>query len=478
MVDVNFLPKNPASMLKTTIFSKFSCVLWGISLLLPANPAGAEDQYTLRLGSQQGDLTEVTTRITHAGQLSIDDPEENSGPRQLPLNVEARLEFAERHTGKEKPQAIRVYSSESRATIQISNGSRVTQLSPANRYVVTRVAERGPVRMASLEDVLTQDELELITSPADPLTFPGLLDRPEVALGDEWAAPDEGLASFLGVDGIYENGVRLKLASIERNVAKIHLSGDARAEVDDVTSELTVTGTILVDLADQQVVSVRGLIRQNREIGQIGPGFEGTTKIDVRIERAKSIEALSNEAIAARTHSTRIERRLKWVSEEGGFVLRYDPRWHLIASETEAAVFRFLDQGSLLAQCNVVQLPNRPAEQPLKLEAFREEVSKIIAKEESARVVDAETRRTEQGMTALKVTVAGIEQQVPVHWLYYHLADSQGRQLSFVFTLESAVIDQFVPADRQLVESFEFLGEGEAVSAAERPSTPETGPRR
>lgn len=158
-------PKNPDSMPNKPIFAAYYCLLWGFTCLFSANSAGATEDLDIRLNSPRGELLEVTTRLNHVGQLSIDDLDDESGPRQLPLKVEARLQFAQRQTGSEQPQAIRVYFPETKATIGISDGKQVSQLAELNQYVVTRAAERGPVRMASLQDVLTQKELELVISP-------------------------------------------------------------------------------------------------------------------------------------------------------------------------------------------------------------------------------------------------------------------------------------------------------------------------
>ena len=100
-----------------------------------------------------------------------------------------------------------------------------------------------------------------------------------------------------------------------------------------------------------------------------------------------------------------IEQRLQWQSP--GVKLKYDPRWRVIASESEAAIMRFVSSGDLLAQCNIIQLPARPANNPLTLKGYREEVARIIAADDFATIVNAKEFKTDNAVRGLSVMVEG-----------------------------------------------------------------------
>ena len=137
-------------------------------------------------------------------------------------------------------------------------------------------------------------------------------------------------------------------------------------------------------------------------------------------------------------------------------------------------MLRYVDRGDLLAQCNIVDLPARPADNPLKLEQFKTEVAKIIEAEESAKVVDAEELKTNTGLSALRVVVQGVEEKVPVQWIYYHVAAADGRRLTYVFTLEQEIAERFAPADKRLVNATIFKPKPVKSASAAQSAFPRT----
>ncbi len=419
--------------------------------------AAADESYNILVQYQSGDFAQINMLITHNGTITLKDAERDDAARSLPLHVDAKIKYDQRFTGRDNLLAIRAYDPSTHAKIKVSDGKRNTVLTDKNRYVIARLKKQGPIQSASLEDVLNQTEADLITNPADPLSFAKLFDKTNVKIGDQWDAPDEALSTFLSVDRVYENKVRLELRDVTDNRAKIYIVGAVKTEVDDVTNEITVSASALIDLQSHKLLALRASLQQDRLIGQIAPGFKGTTKVDLRINTKDELDSLSNKEIAKRTKSRKIERKLKWQPDNADFNLLYDPRWHVIASADEGAVFRYLNNGTLMAQCNIVQLPSRPAGILLTLAGFKTEVVKIIAKEKTARVADAKQHTTRNGIQALGVRVEGSEQEVPVTWLYYHLSHDDGRQLTFVFTLENDIADEFQPADKKLLDAFAFL---------------------
>ena len=71
-----------------------------------------------------------------------------------------------------------------------------------------------------------------------------------------------------------------------------------------------------------------------------------------------------------------------------------------------------------------------------------------------------------EGLKVLRAVVAGKAGDLPIQWTYYHLADQHGRRASLVFTIESSLLERFAHIDRELLESFHFLAEGQPQLAA------------
>ena len=454
---IEFVPQAAA----TRLFVMFFMIS-----VLGVGSAFAQDQIDVEVLFERGNFHHISAQFEHTGTVIVDNAGQDQETQRLPLKVVGVVDYDQRFTGKKDDlQAIRSYR-KARANIKIDDGSTESKLDDDNQLVVARIQPNSSnrIQMASISDAFEQRELDLIRNPADPLTFVGLFNKKELSTGDRWSPDSECVADFFAVDHIYENEIELVLKSVKNDVAKVYIVGSAKAEVDDVTTSLEVSGIALVDLKKKLVTAMRTTIREDREPGQVAPGFKGQTKIDLKLATLKTAPALSDEALA-RTKSKKIRRRLKWESKTDELKVTYDPRWRVIASESEAAVLRYIDQGSLMAQCNIVQLPARPANNPLQLELFKSEVEKIVEGEDSASVVKAQELKTRHGHSALRVEVEGVESAVPITWIYYHVSNKDGRRWTFVFTLEQAVAERFGKADKLLVNEIEFGASAKTASS-------------
>ena len=326
-----------------------------------------------------------------------------------------------------------------------------------NRLVVVRVKSESDkrIQMASVAETLAQDELDLLRNPVDPLSVASLVNKKGVEEGKHWSPSDDGLANFLAVDRIIRNDVKIRVKDLRKDAIILHVTGKLRAGIDDVSTDMEIAAIVkILRGQSQELANVKMNLREIRQPGQVAPGFDGKSRISLQLNRNNSCKQLTNDALAKHTKGRVIEQRLQWRSP--GLKLKYDPRWRVIASEPEAAIMRFVSGGDLLAQCNIVQLPARPANNPLTLDEYKKEVARIIAADDFATITNASEFKTSGLVRGLTVQVEGKEGGVPVSWIYYHLNDKDGRRLTFVFTLERDVINQFTPADRKLVSGLAF----------------------
>jgi hypothetical protein len=426
--------------------------------LVTATTVGAKT-YDINITNKRGIQQRIVARFEHDGDIFVAGTQPNERAKQLPMKTIATMTYFQRLTGSDKdPQAIRFFEN-SKGNFNIEKGKVDSSVAEKNRIVVARLKSIPGQRlqMASVMNALSQAEYELIKNPADPLTYKNLLEKKGVAIGDKWKTDNNALADFLSVDRILFNETQLLLKDVARNTARIYLYGKVDATIDDVATGLKVSGIFDVDLSSGLVTDVRLNMNEAREAGQVAAGFEGKSKIDIRLTKDGSCKHLSTNNLKQITKSRRIKQKLQWSSDVGKFALQYDPRWRVIAAEQEAAVMRYIDDGDLMAQCDIVQLPSRPANNPLTLAGYKTEVEKIIRTEKSARIVDASEITTIQGLKALKVIVKGEEKSIPVQWIYYHVASKDGRRLTFVFTLEQEIAKVFQPSDQRMVNGLNFF---------------------
>ncbi len=137
----------------------------------------------------------------------------------------------------------------------------------------------------------------------------------------------------------------------------------------------------------------------------------------------------------------------------------------MIVDEDDAAVLRLIENGDLLAQCNIVELPNRPAGNLMKLKAFETEVGKIIGRAD-AEIVKSSESQSSHGLSVLRVDVEGAEQEVPIHWVYFHVAHNDGRRLTFMCSGEQEVYERFEMYSKPLVDSLVFTSKKKESTAS------------
>jgi len=449
------------------------------SLLFSAFASGsfAQESVDLKIDFAKGQQHRISCDLTYSGSVVVKG-EDQDKIQSFPLDVNAKLKYFQLVNGTN--QAIRFYESAD-ADIKIEKGSSNPSLGSSNRLVIAHLksGESELVNQASMTDVLSQPELELIQSPADPLTVAAVFNKDKVKQGEKWTPSDDSVAKMFRVHKITQSNVQLLLKKIDNGQARVYLMGTLDADVDDVSTHMEVSGIAIIDLKSNQLDALKLGIRETRGPGQITPGFEGKTKLEMTVSNEKTSN-LSKASLSKHTKNRKIRQRVKWESS-ANFTLSYEPRWKMIMGEADAALLRYIDKNELLAQCNLVQLPSRPADKPLTLEEYKKEVAKIVAADESSRLVSAQSvPLTSSKNSAMRVVVAGEEEGLPVNWFYYHVSGKDGRQVTFVFTLAESVSSRVSTIATNLVNEFEFMPIPKKVASTKsaKPTTRSLAPSR
>lgn len=437
--------------------------LFALLLLVFATDSQAQESVNLEIKFAQGVQARIACDYSHSGSVIVNNADQGKIV-SLPLDVDAKMTFFQLTTSDE--QTIRFFESAS-GKIKLEKGMTNPSLDASNRLIVARLKANpgGVVEMASMVGVLEQAELELILNPADPMTLAAVFNKTDVKEGDQWNPSTFALAKMLRVHQIKESNVKLLLKKVDADSARIYIMGSVLADVFDVTTRMEISGIAIIDQQSHTLSSIKLDIRETRAPGQIAPGFEGKTKIDIRITDASTTQ-LSNSALAKHTKNQKIRQRIKWQSKSGNFTVNFDPRWKMIATEDDAAILRYIEKDELLAQCNIVQLPSRPADKPLTLNVYKKEVAKVLADDKHASLISAASVPTLTGDSALRIVVGGKEDGLDVNWFYYLVSSDDGRQVTFVFTMAKSVSQRVTPIATQLINEFEFQPVPKKVASA------------
>jgi hypothetical protein len=126
-----------------------------------------------------------------------------------------------------------------------------------------------------------------------------------------------------------------------------------------------------------------------------------------------------------------------------------------------------IDQGVLIAQCNISSLPDLAAGKRVQLPEFQADIEKALGKN-FGQFVEASQQRSERGHRVLRAVVSGLASELPIQWVYYHLSDDKGRQTALVFTMEAKLVEKFAGADESIVGTFEFVDRAVLTPTAAR----------
>jgi hypothetical protein len=91
----------------------------------------------------------------------------------------------------------------------------------------------------------------------------------------------------------------------------------------------------------------------------------------------------------------------------------------------------------------------------ITLEQFQGDVKEALG-ESFGEFVKASQHADEANRRVLRVVAGGQSSKLPVRWIYYLIADEQGRQVAVTFTVEETHVERLANADRAVVETLKF----------------------
>ena len=280
-------------------YSLFTMFKLAVVLVLsvPCASSYAAEKIDIKIADNRGLQQKIDARYEHDGVVTVDNAGQSDKAEKLKMKTVADLVFHQRLTGSAKdPQAIRYYDS-SHGNFNIHKGKSKATLEDKNRLIVARLKSvpGQRIQLASVQDLLNQSELNLIKNPCDPLTFASLLSKKSVAAGDKWAADKNALADFLAVDRILFTDAKMMLKSATSATARIYLLGQVDATVDDAGTSMKVSAVFDVDRKSSQVSQVRLSITENRQPGQVAPGFKGKSRVNIGLRGDDSCKHLATD---------------------------------------------------------------------------------------------------------------------------------------------------------------------------------------
>ena len=199
------------------------------------------------------------------------------------------------------------------------------------------------------------------------------------------------------------------------------------------------------------------LVKEVRE-GSFVDGVDAVSRLAIIITPVPTPASLADKALAGLTLKPTPELLNLMHQSPGGWRCTYDRRWylHYDCPKNSVVKLRFVDGGTPLGECFASSLPQRDPKKLVSLEEFQEDVRRALGKS-FGEFVEAGQSTSAANYRVYRVVVHGTSAEIAMRWVYYLVADPQGRQVAFRFPIEQKLADRFAEADKPLVESLRFV---------------------
>lgn len=407
------------------------------------------------------------------------------------MSVAAELEYTERtlslpskKTGKNKTDAaerfrsVRYYDQAS-AVIKVGDGGFKPTLRDSRRLIgVSADGRSAPITEVSAKDAenkekktfpnhgnllfsptgpLSRDELDLLEINGDSLLLDRLLPSHAVAQGDTWEHSEALMTALLGLDRIAKCEVKSTLEKLSDTSAMMLMTGRVEGAIGGVSTRKAIRAKYRFNRKTGRIDWFGLLVKEDSDIGHINTGVELTARIQMLIKPVKSSPQLTDAALAGLSLTPSDEmNQLIYRSATGGWELSHDRRWFITVDQRTRSVLRMVDRGSLIAQCNITALAKVEAGKQITLEQFQNDIKEALD-ESFGEFINASQHANDSKCRVLRVVASGESSELPVHWIYYLIADDQGRQVTLTFTVEKTNVERLANADRAVVETLRFI---------------------
>jgi len=444
-------------------FSGLWALLVGISV-----PVWAADTYRLEEPVDDARIFGVGTRVDVTGKVQ---PDRTKQP--LPLSASVALSYRERRllgpgSEAEAFRAVREYE-QTQSSGDVDGHKSSSSLPDSLKLIVAQGRVEG-VELFSLGGLMTSDELELIRSPADSLALIALLPPQPVELGAKWTARPWAFQMLTRLDAVVKGELTCTLASVENQVARVSVAGKIEGAALAQLSEITLSGSFDYDLNLRCISACDMTQVEKRSGGVANPAFDLTARIRLlrrpaptpgRLEDAKLVEAA---AAPTRPAALRLRFTSPW-----SIGIEHPRYWYPTHLQEKVAIFRLIEEGNLIAQCNLTPLPPARPGEHLSEADFLRDIHQSYGPQLKS-ISPGEVIPAQDGRYIYRVQAKGSEAAdaaVGATWNFYLITDPSGRQASLTTIVSDDLLDELGNRDRELVDSLRFS----AVPAGPSPRT-------
>jgi hypothetical protein len=419
----------------------------------------AKSPVTLHSARQPGQTDKVEISLEVGGETKHTD---DGKPQREKMRVLCELDYVEKTlecpaTADAVWRSVREYGKVS-ADVKVGDGQFKPTLKPEHRLIAVEAAQKSTL-LFSPGGNLTRDELDSVDVQINTLLLDRLLPEKPVASGERWTHSADLMAAMLGLDEVAKTTVESTLKEVTPTLARCELTGRIEGAIYGVSTNIEIKARYRFDRRTKRIDWLGMLVKELREGSFVEVGVDVVSRLAIKITPAEEPAGLADAALAKLTlKSTPKLADLHYESLQGDWRCLYDRRWFTRPQQFKnpVTIMRLLDRGMLVGQWNLSSAPRRDPDKLVSLEEFQEDVRRALGKS-FGELVEAGQSSNTAGYRVYRVVAHGVSSEIPMRWIYYLVADQQGRQVAFTFTVEQSVVDRFADADKAVVDSVRFV---------------------
>jgi hypothetical protein len=426
----------------------------GGAFLLAVLPlkVSAEDSFALQESPTNSPVFRVSAELDVRGKLKTTTDKEKT--LDLDLRVDAVFDYRERRlpgAGRDALtlRSVREYI-QAQANINVNRNRSFSTLPKANAVIVAH-GNRAGLEFYQTDASMTKSELDLLQVPGDGLAVLGLLPQTKVEVGQKWTAESWAVQMLTGTEALLKSSVSCELESVKDQLARVKFDGSVEGAIQGATTAINLNGHYVFDLKKNYLRSVELRQTEKRGVGAVSPGMDVVASM--KLSRSPDItegqlkaDALAEIPLEPTPEQLELDLKLPWNA-----TISHSRDWHIFQRTPKQTVLRLIQDGNLIAQCNLSPLSEPKTSDRLSESEFRELVNKGLG--ESLKSIETyETLSDAPDLTIDRITAEGESQKINMTWHYYQAITKSGRMLFFV-AVETDLKEKLGEADLKLVQS-------------------------
>jgi hypothetical protein len=195
---------------------------------------------------------------------------------------------------------------------------------------------------------------------------------------------------------------------------------------------------------------------EKRGLGPVSPAFEFTARVRL-LRRPAQIPGRLGDQKVIDSAIAEPEQSARYLRFESPWNIGFDyPRhWHLWKIHEKAAIFRLIDEGNFVAQCDLAPIASAKPGEHLPEAQFLRDIQQALADRVKSigegQVIPAPDQRY-----IYRQTVTGADGERQLTWIFYLIAEPSGRQATMSITVDTSLVETLANRERELLKSLRF----------------------